>query len=98
MRDAACEEVIGVFWEKNMRQINTPTFVFLPWFPLSSIEEAEMLFTEKYLQTYCRTHGYRYAVCLREDQIPIGYVRVNMEDDSFDFGYGLRSTFWQGKS
>ena len=37
--------------------------------------------------------GYRYAVCLKKDNIPIGYVHVSGEK-SHDFGYGLKKEFW----
>lgn len=33
-----------------------------------------------------------YAVCLKKDNIPIGYVTVG-EADSFDLGYGLKKEF-----
>ena len=48
---------------------------------------------EKYLSYYCLPQGYRYAVCLKQDNLPIGYVHVSMED-SHDFGYGLCKAFW----
>lgn len=38
--------------------------------------------------------GYKYAVCLKSDNIPIGYVNVS-DDDSYDFGYGLKKEYWQ---
>lgn len=66
---------------------------FLPWFPLQSLEEARRLFQEKYLDTYQRPCGYRYAICLKSDNLPIGYVHVSLED-GHDFGYGLRKAFW----
>ena len=37
--------------------------------------------------------GYRYAICLKSDGAPIGYVNVST-DDSHDLGYGLRKEFW----
>jgi len=33
------------------------------------------------------------AICLKEDNIPIGYVHVS-DDESHDLGYGLRKEFW----
>lgn len=62
---------------------------FLPWFPLESREAAEKLFEEK----YANPRGYFYAVCLKENNIPIGYVHAELEDGN-DLGYGLRKEFW----
>lgn len=61
--------------------------VYLPWFPLKSLKEAEIFFHDKY------DKGYRYAICLKTDNVPIGYVNVSM-DDNHDLGYGLRKEFW----
>lgn len=33
------------------------------------------------------------AICLKEDNYPIGYIKVDMEEHH-DFGYGLRKEFW----
>lgn len=66
---------------------------FLPWFPLRSMEEAAAFFQERFAGNYAKAQGYHYAVCLKTDDIPIGYVNVEM-DDSHDLGYGLRKEFW----
>lgn len=66
---------------------------FLPWFPVRTLAEAQALLEERYLAAYARGEGYRYAVCLREDNLPIGYVHVSAED-GHDLGYGLRSDCW----
>lgn len=66
---------------------------FLPWFPLKSIDEANMFFEERYATEYAKPCGYRYAICLKSDNTPIGYVSIST-DDSHDFGYGLRKSFW----
>lgn len=65
------------------------TNVFLPWFPLETMEEARSLFETR----YAHAAGWRYAVCLRTDDVPIGYVHLGA-GDSHDLGYGLRSEFW----
>lgn len=67
--------------------------IYLPWFPLRSIKEAEIFFYEKYAKAYRKYNGYRYAICLKEDNIPIGYINVSM-DSSHDLGYGLKKEFW----
>lgn len=62
--------------------------IFLPWFPVKSIEEAKE-FYEKRLAN----KEYYFAICLKEDNEPMGYVKADM-DDSHDFGYALRKDFW----
>lgn len=66
---------------------------FLPWFPLRSIAEARDFFYDRYVKEYAQPFGYKYAVCLKNDNIPIGYVNVSTSD-SHDLGYGLRKEFW----
>jgi RimJ/RimL family protein N-acetyltransferase len=66
---------------------------YLPWFPLKSLDEAVAFYEEKYAETYRQPRGYRYAVCLKFDNIPIGYVHVG-DGDNYDFGYGLRKEYW----
>lgn len=66
---------------------------FLPWFPLESEDEVESLFEEKYAAVYSKPQGYAYAVCLKSDNYPIGYIKVDISD-SYDLGYGLRKEFW----
>ena len=66
---------------------------FLPWFPVKSMEETRKLFEERYMAQYTRPQAYAYAVCLKKDHIPVGYIHVDMEEPH-DFGYGLRKEFW----
>lgn len=72
------------------KEVNT----FLPWLPLESMEEAKVFFNEQYIEAYKQPNGYKYAICLKTDDLPIGYVNVSMED-SHDFGYGLLKQFWK---
>lgn len=71
------------------KDVNT----YLPWFPTENLEKAKDLLEERYLKTYVEPQGYRYAICLKEDNVPVGYVNVSM-DDSHDLGYGLCKEFW----
>lgn len=71
------------------KEVNT----YLPWFPIENLEEAKVLWEERYLKAYLKPQGYHYAICLKHDNIPVGYVNVGM-DDSHDFGYGLCKEFW----
>lgn len=66
---------------------------FLPWFPLKNIEETRTFFEEKYMAKYKQPQAYAYAICLKEDDYPIGYIKVDIEEHH-DFGYGLRKEFW----
>lgn len=67
---------------------------FLPWFPLKTIEDAEDFYQDRYEPVYERSEGYAYAICLKEDNIPIGYIGVSTSD-SHDLGYGLKKEFWR---
>lgn len=66
---------------------------FLPWFPLQNPADARRFFEERYVAKYAQPHAYAYAVCLKSDDVPIGYVNVDM-GDAHDLGYGLRTKFW----
>lgn len=66
---------------------------FLPWFPLRTIEEAEKFYKERYAPEYEKPQAYAYAICLKSDNYPIGYIKLDMEEPH-DFGYGLRKEFW----
>lgn len=57
---------------------------FLPWFPVKSIEET---------LPHLDRGSFYYAICLKEENIPIGYIHVS-ENDSYDLGYGLKKEFW----
>lgn len=70
-------------------EVNT----YLPWYPLRSREEARAFLAERYLEPYRQPRGYRYAICLKGDDVPIGYLHVGM-DESHDLGYGLLRPFW----
>lgn len=64
---------------------------FLPWFPLNTPEEAKPFWEKHYHES--GENPFRYAICLKEDNVPVGYVNIGM-DDSHDLGYGLRKEFW----
>ena len=67
---------------------------FLPWFPLKSLGEAKAFYAQRYERAYAGSRSYHYAICLKTNDYPIGYINVSM-DDSCDFGYGLRREFWR---
>lgn len=66
---------------------------FLPWWPLTSLEETKDFLYNHFLCYYDRPFSYRYAVCLKENNKPIGYIWIS-DNESNDFGYGLRKEFW----
>ncbi len=66
---------------------------FLPWFPVKNLEETKRFYVERYASKYQSAQAYAYAICLKNDNIPIGYIKVDM-GESHDLGYGLRKEFW----
>jgi ribosomal-protein-alanine N-acetyltransferase len=70
-------------------EVNT----FLPWYPLKNISEAKLFLKERFLDYYNKPSIYRYAICFKEDNKPIGYVWLS-DNASCDFGYGLKKEFW----
>lgn len=66
---------------------------FLPWYTLKNLEETIKFYGERYVSKYEDPQGYAYAICLKENNFPIGYINVSMEENH-DFGYGLRKGFW----
>ncbi len=79
------EDIEAIFTIFKDKETNT----FLPWFPLKSMEEAYKFYEERYENS----KDYHYAICLKENNIPIGYVNVT-NDDSYDLGYGLMKEYW----
>lgn len=67
--------------------------VFLPWYPLETMEDASIFYSRCFENKYQQECSYNYAICLKDDNYPIGYVNVDTHD-SYDFGYGLRKEFW----
>ncbi|MFQ8583243.1 MAG: GNAT family N-acetyltransferase [Holdemania massiliensis] len=53
---------------------------FLPCFPLKSREEARAFFEKRYASKYALPQAYAYAVCLKRDNYPIGYLCVDMDE------------------
>ena len=83
-------DLYALFKIHSDKDVNT----YLPWFPLQSIEEASLFLRERYLDTYRQPYGYNYAICLKNDNIPIGYVNIDI-NEPHDLGYGLLKAFWR---
>ena len=79
------EDIPHIFRIFSDRRVNE----FLPWFPLSSLEEAAVF----YRKNYRDTKDFKYAVCLKDSNIPIGYINIS-NDESHDLGYGLLEEYW----
>lgn len=84
---------LRTFEEKDMealylllsdKEVNT----FLPWFPIKTLEE-----TKKFFQDLLKDQKYTFAICIRGNNYPVGYIKVETSD-SYDFGYALRKEFW----
>lgn len=68
-----------IFSDQN---INT----FLPWYPVKSLQETEKFLKERFQSRYA------FAICLKSDNISIGYIQMDSEEP-YDFGYGLLPAF-----
>ena len=90
--------ILRKFTDKDMKALflilkDEEVNKFLPWYPLKNLEETRKFYEERYALKYVQPQAYAYAICLKEDNFPIGYVNVDMEEHH-DFGYGLRQEFW----
>ncbi len=83
-------DIEALFLILKDREVNT----FLPWFPLKSMDEASSVYETEYAANYEKSQAWAYAICLKEDNAPIGYMKVDV-DEGHDFGYGLRKEFWR---
>ena len=83
------EDINALFLILKNEEVNT----FLPWYPIKSIDETRKVYKERYADKYQQPQAYAYAICLKSDNFPIGYIKVDMEEHH-DFGYGLRKEFW----
>jgi RimJ/RimL family protein N-acetyltransferase len=75
-------EAIYLLFSDN--DVNT----FLPWYPLKDMNETKNFYGKR-----LKDKRYCFAICLKDDDYPIGYVHAE-DDDSHDFGYALRKEFW----
>lgn len=82
-------DVTEFFYIMTDKEVNK----FLPLFPFETIEEAKSFLYENYLNKYNNPVGFRYAICLKSENLPLGYVKIS-EDDSYDLGYGLKREYW----
>lgn len=82
------EDTEALFLIMSDKEANT----FLPWFPLETLDEAVEFLHHRFLSAYRLPGAYHYAVCLKSDLLPIGYINIS-DNDSHDLGYGLRTDY-----
>ena len=70
-------------------EVNT----YLPWHVLKKKEDALVYLENRFLSYYNRDSSYRYAICLKTNNVPIGYIWVS-NGESHDFGYAIKKEFW----
>lgn len=90
--------ILRKFTERDMKALflilqDEEVNIFLPWYPVKSIEETQKFYKERYASKYAKPQAYAYAICPKKDNDPIGYIEVDMEEHH-DFGYALRKEFW----
>ena len=67
---------------------------YLPWFVFNSLEETKIHLQKFYLETNDNINFYRYAVCLKDNNIPIGYIHFENNNDNNDFVYTDLKKYW----
>ncbi len=82
--------ILRKFNENNLKAFyDKEVNLYLPWFPVKNLKEAKDFYQERYASIYQKEQEYAYAICLKENNLPIGYVNINL-DESHDLGYGLK--------
>lgn len=72
---------------------DTDTNRFLPWMPARNIDDARNFFAERYAAVYRQDTGYAWAICLKDSNLPIGYLKADTRAP-YDLGYGLHRDYW----
>jgi RimJ/RimL family protein N-acetyltransferase len=89
LRKFIMDDAEALFEILKDKDVNT----FLPWFTIKDLDETKKFLKKRFLDYYDEDSIYRYAICLKEDNNPIGYVWL-ANNESCDFGYGLKKEFW----
>ena len=92
LRKFTKDDIEALFNILKDEEVNT----YLPWFPIKNIEETKIFYKNRYETIYKQDKGYAYAICLKEDNYPIGYINIDT-NEPYDLGYGLRKEFWHKK-
>ena len=83
LRSFTVDDVPAILELFSDPEVNT----FLPWWPLKDEAEAEAFYRTRLRATYC------CAICLREQDWPIGYIKVDT-GPAHDLGYALSRKHW----
>lgn len=89
LRKFTKNDLYAIYKIYSDREVNT----FLPLFPLQTMEETALFYEEQIEQAYNQERACYYAICLKKENIPIGYITISM-NDSYELGYGLCKEFW----
>lgn len=106
-RDIMKNNMNDIFTERlilrNFREADIPALytllkdetvnTFLPWYPVKTIGEAEKFYERRFSPDKAE-NKYYYAVCPKQNDVPVGYVKAEI-DESRDFGYALQKEFWR---
>ena len=84
LRKFELKDMEALFLLLNDKDVNT----FLPWYPVKNLEQAEAFYKKRIADK-----KYYFAICMKQDNIPVGYVNAET-DDSHDFGYAICKEFW----
>ena len=60
--------------------------------PVGSLDETTAFYERRF-----KNSEYAFAICLKTNDMPIGYIKVDT-DESRDMGYALARRFWRGGS
>lgn len=85
-RESDLKAIYKIFGDRKVNR-------FLPWFPLKTMEETKDFYENHLKNKNHQNSTLYYAICLKTDNLPIGYINITM-NDSYDFGYGLCEEFW----
>jgi len=89
LRQFTISDLNAFFSIMKDREVNT----FLPVLLIGTIEEAKSYLETNYIEKYKEHDLFHYAVCLKTDNIPIGFINAGSAD-GYDLGYGLSSLHW----
>jgi RimJ/RimL family protein N-acetyltransferase len=89
LRKFAADDAEAFFDILKDDDVNT----FLPWFSSKNLDEAKAFLQQNFIDYYEKTSAYRYAICLKIDNKPIGCVWLS-NNESCDLGYCLKKEHW----
>lgn len=92
LRKSIDNDIPGIYELLKDTKVNT----FFPWFPIKDMAKAKSFLRDCFLNYYKQPFAYRYAICLKENNQPIVYIRLSEDINkgpSFAIGgrdvYGL---------